>query len=82
MINIVHKILQTTKKLWLEDKKSHHSDVNRRQFIGTGRGLACVLPIALSPLALHTKDVQAQPSRAATLGAITVAQIVDTSSLQ
>jgi ABC-type branched-subunit amino acid transport system substrate-binding protein len=82
MKNIVDKILQTTKILWLGDKCTNKSDVSRRQFIGTGRGLACVLPIALSPLALHVKDVQAQPGRAAALGPITVAQVVDVSALQ
>jgi ABC-type branched-subunit amino acid transport system substrate-binding protein len=82
MKNIVNKILQTTKKLWFADVSTTKPGVNRRQFIGTGRGLACVLPMALSPLALQIKDVQAQPTRAANLSTITVAQMVDISAFQ
>lgn len=82
MNNIVNKILQTTKKLWLDDAKVNKSEVNRRQFMGNGRGLACILPLVLSPMALHVKDALAQPSRVSSLGAITVAQLVDMSYLQ
>ncbi len=84
MNNIVHKILQTTKKLWIDTPRVAKPVVNRRQFIGTGRSLACLMPIALSPFALQTTDATAQnqPSRTASLGNITVAQLVDMSVLQ
>lgn len=35
----VHRILQITKKLWLNESSAVKPAVNRRQFIGTGRGL-------------------------------------------
>jgi ABC-type branched-subunit amino acid transport system substrate-binding protein len=82
MKNIVDKILQTTKKEWFGDKEATPSQVNRRQFIGTGRGLACMLPLGLSPLALHAKDAHTQPQNLSSPGAITVAQIIDMSALQ
>jgi ABC-type branched-subunit amino acid transport system substrate-binding protein len=84
MKNVVDKILSITKKLWLSEPSTSKAAVNRRQFIGTGRSLAYLLPVALSPLALQGKDASAQSQavRAAPLGTITVAQILDMSVSQ
>lgn len=84
MKNVVDKILSITKKLWLNKPSNGKAAVNRRQFIGTGRSLAYLLPVALSPLALQGKDAgaQSQTLRAAPLGTITVAQILDMSVSQ
>jgi ABC-type branched-subunit amino acid transport system substrate-binding protein len=85
MNSIVNKILQTTRKLWLEDKAlDKAAEVNRRQFIGTGRRLTLLLPVALPPIALHVNAAQSQtqPTRLAAQNAITVAQLVDMSTTQ
>lgn len=84
MNNIVNKILHITRKLWITEPSATKPKVNRRQFIGTGRSLACLLPVALSSVALHAKDSQAQnqTSRIAPLSSITVAQVVDMSVSQ
>ncbi|MGA8515295.1 MAG: ABC transporter substrate-binding protein, partial [Burkholderiaceae bacterium] len=85
MNNIVNKILQTTRKLWLEDKAlDKAAEVSRRQFIGTGRRLTLLLPVALPPIALHVNAAQSQtqPTRLAAQNAITVAQLVDMSTTQ
>jgi ABC-type branched-subunit amino acid transport system substrate-binding protein len=84
MKNIVDKILQTTKKQWFGEKTAEKTEVSRREFIGTGRDLACLLPIALTPLALHTNEARAQTQsgRPTSNGAITIAQVIDMSALQ
>jgi ABC-type branched-subunit amino acid transport system substrate-binding protein len=84
MNSIVNKILQITKKYWSVQQSTPKPVVSRRLFIGTGRHLACLLPVALSPFALQTKDAiaQSQTTRTTATGAITVAQVVDVSASQ
>jgi ABC-type branched-subunit amino acid transport system substrate-binding protein len=84
MNNIVNKILQITKQLWITGPSTTKSEVNRRQFMGTGRSLAYLLPITLSPLALQARDAVAQNqiNLTAPVGTIAVAQMVDMSVSQ
>ncbi len=84
MKNIVNKIFLTTINFWIDAPSVTKPTVNRRQFIGTGRSLAYLLPVALSPLALQAKDASAQSQavRATQLGTITVAQVLDMSISQ
>lgn len=81
MKNVVDRILQITKKYWITEPPASKPQVSRRQFIGTGRSLAYLLPVALSPLAFPAKDAgaQSQSTRSASLGTISVAQMVDMS---
>jgi ABC-type branched-subunit amino acid transport system substrate-binding protein len=81
---IVENILQTTKKFWSTEPSAITPEVSRRQFMGTGRSLACLLPVALSPFAFQPKDAGAQTalSRSASAGTISVAQMVDMSASQ
>jgi ABC-type branched-subunit amino acid transport system substrate-binding protein len=84
MNTIVNKIILTTRKLWLGDKTDVQTKRSRREFLKQGRSLSLLLPVSLSPLALQTTNLRAQPAiqRSAQQRPVTLAQIVDMSTTQ
>ncbi len=79
----VTRILETTRKLWLIKTAVDSAAENRRNFLSRGMGLAFATPVLLSGLSLQSDHALAQVLRNTSGSrAITVGQIVDTSSMQ
>jgi ABC-type branched-subunit amino acid transport system substrate-binding protein len=80
---IVNRVLETTRQLWSIKTAVESVEPNRRNFLSLGTGLAFAAPVLLSGLSLQPSRAVAQVGRNTSGSrAITVAQIVDISTMQ